>query len=469
MEADAPMERFRNAGQGHVFQYFCDLQEEEKKTLLLQAEEIDLEEVSRLSIAFRARDSMDLDFSGLKPAPYIPHPASGGDEEPWVEARALGEEALRAGRVAAFTVAGGQGTRLGFDGPKGTFPATPVMGKSLFQVFAEKIFASGARFGGQIQWLIMTSVQNDKETRQFFETSNYFGLEKEQVHFFTQGLMPAVDGNGKILMSGRGRIAMNPDGHGGSLRALVRSGNVERLRSLGVDTISYFQVDNPLVQCIDPGFIGFHLGEGADISSKMVPKAHAHEKVGHFCVKNGRQVVVEYSDLPGELQEKINPRSGELLYIAGSIAIHILSLDFAARVGGGAEEGLALPFHFAHKKVPCIDEAGNPVQPMEPNGVKFEMFIFDSLPLAGKSVIIETRREDEFSPIKNAQGEDSAETSKRDQSSQFLRWLASAGENVSGLETVEVSPVFAQTGEEFAARWRGMDTKPSLQEGIYFG
>jgi UDP-N-acetylglucosamine/UDP-N-acetylgalactosamine diphosphorylase len=467
MNSSALIQKFKDAGQGHVFRFYPKLGEAEKSVLLKQAAEINLAEISFLSKEWQEIGSSVEDFSGLAPAPYVQHPTSGGNQELWTVASALGEEALRKGRVAAFTVAGGQGTRLGYDGPKGTFPSTPVKGKPLFQLFAEKIRASGDRYGQAIEWLIMTSIQNDADTRAFFEEHDFFGLDRLLVHFFTQGLMPAVDISGKILMADRGLIAMSPDGHGGSLRALVRSGNIERLRARGVDTISYFQVDNPLVQCIDPAFIGFHLKECAEISSKMVQKAYAGEKVGHFCVRDHRQVVIEYSDLPMALQEERILSTGELRYLAGSIAIHILDLEFVARVGGGDDPALTLPFHFAHKKVSCIDVMGGPVNPMEPNGIKFEMFIFDSLPLAKRSVIIETRREDEFSPIKNASGKDSPKTSKLDQSAQFLRWIEAAGEDVNMLESIEISPLCAQTESEFLNYWKALQPKPELKDGIY--
>ena len=468
MDADALIGEYEVAGQGQVFRFFSELAGAEQAALLEQAVGIDLGEVARLSCDWQDGGIGDEDYSSLQPAPYKLHPSSGGDASQWAFASQIGGAALRAGRVAAFTVAGGQGTRLGYDGPKGTFPATPVKQKPLFQLFAEKIRATGERFGQCIDWLIMTSAQNDADTQAFFESNDYFGLESEQVHFFMQGLMPAVDDSGKILMAGKGLIAMSPDGHGGSLRALVRSGHVKRLQAKGVDTISYFQVDNPLVYCIDPVFIGFHLQERAEISSKMVPKAYAGEKVGHFCLRaDGRQVVTEYSDLPQELQEKRDPETGDLYFLAGSIAIHVLDLEFVARVGGVEASVLTLPFHFAHKKVPCIDAEGKPVQLTEPNGIKFEMFIFDSLLLAERSLIVETRREDEFSPIKNAIGQDSAESSKRDQSAQALRWLAAAGETVRGIKTVETSPLFAQTETEFVKQWQSLNPKPDLMDGMY--
>ncbi len=297
---------------------------------------------------------------------------------------------------AAFTVAAGQGKRLGYDGPKGTFPITPVKQKPLFQVFPEKILAAGKRSGRPLHWFIMTSHANHAPTESFFQEHNYFGLDRARVHFFRQGRMPAVDFEGKILLESPCTIALSPDGHGGSLRALHRSGALDLMQKDGIDTLSYFQVDNPLVRCVDPSFIGWHLLRRSEMSSKTVTKAYAEEKVGHFCTQHGRLVVIEYSDLPIAMQRE-KDASGQLRYLAGSIAIHVLDRDFVRRLALGGE-GVALPFHRADKKIPTIDSAGNLVKPEKPNGVKFEMFVFDALPFARNPVVVETLRENDFSP-----------------------------------------------------------------------
>jgi len=405
----------------------------------------------------------------LEPAPYLARPEHGGDPAQWASATEAGGAALRAGKVAAFTVAGGQGTRLGFPGPKGTFPVTPVTGASLFAVFAGKLKAAGQRYGTAIPWYIMTSQANHGETLQAFEEAGYYGLEPGQVRFFSQGRMPAVDFTGKILLEDKDRVAMSPDGHGGSLRALVRSGAIAEMKAMGVEAISYFQVDNPLVKVIDPAFIGFHLQQGSEMSSKMVPKAHAGEKVGHFCVKDGRTVVIEYSDMPEAMQEE-RDASGNLRFCSGSIAIHVLDVDFVERLGSGNAD-IRLPFHLARKKIPCLDSGGQPVEPKEPNGIKFEMFVFDALPFARNPVIIETLRADDFSPVKNASGSDSPETAKADQVRQWTRWLKAAGVD---LETdasghpgfaFEVAPGFAATQQGFVERWRALEAPPEIKAG----
>ncbi|MCC5833129.1 MAG: UDPGP type 1 family protein [Opitutales bacterium] len=462
---------FEQAGQGHVFRFWDQLDESQQSNLLSEAAEIDLEEINRLSdtlVMGGQEESFDSD--GLEPAPYRAHPSNGGDAALWQRAREVGEEALRGGKVAAFVVAGGQGTRLGYNAPKGTFPVTPVSQKSLFQVFAEKIRAAEIRYETQIPWLIMTSNANYEATVEAFEQADYFGLKKENVRFFRQGRLPAVDGKGKILLEDKDSIAMSPDGHGGSLRALVRSGAIAEMKKRGVSTISYFQVDNPLVHCIDPTFVGFHLMEGsAEMSSKMIPKAYSTEKVGHFCTQNGQTKVIEYSDMPESLQEA-KDAEGKLRFIAGSIAIHVISVDFVEKMGGDNSD-LNLPFHLAHKKINHVDEAGKSVSPQKPNGYKFEMFVFDALPFASDPVIIETRREDEFSPVKNAEGLDSPKTCSEDQLRQFTRWTLAAGldlaTDVTGLPAIrfEVSPLFADSEAAFVEKWNSLEVKPEITDG----
>lgn len=470
-DAQSLRQKFEKAGQGHVFAWWDELNEASRRSLLEQAATIDPEEVARLNAALLQEGAdAGVDLLDLEPAPYIPVPEEGGDAQRWHRARTTGEEALRAGRVAAFTVAGGQGTRLGYDGPKGTFGVTPVRNASLFQVFAEKILAGINRYGKPIHWFIMTSGLNHEATVSFFKAHDFFGLNPAQVHFFRQGQMAAVDFEGKIILEAKDRIALSPDGHGGSLRALVRSGAVELMRKEGVDTLSYFQVDNPLVHPLDPTFIGFHIEAGSEMSSKMLDKAYPKEKVGHFCLQRGKAIVIEYSDMPDDLTEETDAY-GNLRFRAGSIAIHILSRDFIERMGGN-DATSALPFHKAKKKVPGIDAAGNPVTPELPNGIKFEMFVFDALPFASNPVIIQTLRAREFSPVKNAEGVDSPQTCREDQLRKFARWAKAAGlpiaTDATGLPpfAFEVVPTFADTQEAFVSRWSTLNPKPALGEGV---
>jgi UDP-N-acetylglucosamine/UDP-N-acetylgalactosamine diphosphorylase len=501
---------YRAAGQGQVFAHWDLLNADERAALAAQAAEIDLAEVDRLNrtLVFQ-KGGGAVNLAGLSPAPVEFLPENGGDPAKWAAAKAAGEAALRAGRVAAFTVAGGQGTRLGYDGPKGTFAVTPLKKKPLFQVFAEKIKAAGLRYGKPLHWFIMTSHANHEQTEQFFAANKFFGLDKGRVHFFRQGRMPAVGFDGKILLETKSSLALSPDGHGGSLRALHRSGALDLMQKEGIDTISYFQVDNPIVRCIDPAFIGFHLQAKSGMSSKMVTKAYPEEKVGHFCLQDGKVVVIEYSDMPMAMQQE-KTADGGLKYAAGSIAIHIIDRNFAKRMAGGevsgkpetgnlkpegsglpasaastsgfrsqvsgfpaAESAPSLPFHRADKKIATIDAAGQPVKPEKANGVKFEMFVFDALPFADNSIVIETARADDFSPVKNAEGLDSPQTCRDDQLRQFGRWLKAVGVAVdtdaTGLPKVglEISPLFGYDAESFAERWQSLPIKPVVADGLY--
>lgn len=463
--------KFEAAGQGQVFQFFDQLDESGKAKLLAQAKTIDLAEISDLVQAHVLGEAHAfINLEGLEPAPYISLPNNEASATEWQRAFDAGAEAIRAGRVAAFTVAGGQGTRLGYDGPKGTYPVTPVSNKTLFQVFAEKILRSGERFGVTVPWFILTSTINNAATVEAFEANAYFGLPKESVHFIVQGLVPAVDLKGKILLSAKDTIAMTPDGHGGALRALVRRGAVDTMRAAGIDILTYFQVDNPIVQCVDPAFVGFHVLGQSELSSKMVPKAYALEKVGHFCVQEGVTKVIEYSDMPAAMQEETDAE-GNLRFKAGSVAIHVFDRDFIARVGGDAA-GEKLPFHRANKKIPYVDVSGATIEPEAPNGVKFEMFVFDALPLAKNPVIIEAARSDDFSPVKNAEGIDSPKTCKEDQLRLFARWLKAAGVGIetddSGLPglTFEISHRFAADEKDFVAQWNELKEKPKIKERL---
>jgi UDP-N-acetylglucosamine/UDP-N-acetylgalactosamine diphosphorylase len=262
------------------------------------------------------------------------------------------------------------------------------------------------------------------------------------------------------------------------LRALQRNGALDLMQREGIDTISYFQVDNPLVRCVDPAFIGWHLRKGADMSAKMVPKAYPEEKLGHFCRQRGRLVVIEYSDLPPAMQREVDPATGRLRYLAGSIAIHVLDREFVRRMAGGrdgdpAGAAPALPFHRADKKIPTVDAAGQSVKPDRPNGAKFEQFVFDALPFAENALVIETRRADDFSPVKNAGGVDSPRTAREDQLRQYARWLRGVGASIptdpSGLPavTVEISPLFGYDEDSFADAWKKLAPKPVVTDGLY--
>jgi UDP-N-acetylglucosamine/UDP-N-acetylgalactosamine diphosphorylase len=448
------VQRLERVGQTHLLAFYDRLGPESRQHLVSRIEAIDLEALPKLIDLYVKHKPHVTVPADLQPAPYYPNdprsPVRGWDRERF---RSTGEALLRAGKVAAFTVAGGQGSRLGFEGPKGCYPAGAVTGKTLFQLFAEGLLAAGRKYGRPVPWYIMTSPLNHEATVSYLEQNRFHGLDRSKVMLFPQGVMPSLEmGSGRVLLAEKDEPATNPDGHGGSLKALHASGALEDMRHRGVEHISYFQVDNPIVKVVDPVFLGLHASapdSSGEMSSKMIPKVSPDEKVGVFCSVKGRVEVIEYSDLPKELQhQRVGGPAGALRFLAGSIAVHALSVEFVSRLNTDAK--FSLPYHRADKKVPCVDVfSGERVDPAAPNGVKLERFVFDALPLCGKSIVYETDRIEEFAPIKNATGVDSVESSRAIQTERAARWLQAAGVAVpraaSGAPdcVLEISPLTA--------------------------
>lgn len=464
---DQMLNRLRTHGQEHLWSFADRLSTDEQDRLARRIEAIDFTELATLTEQAK-KPSATLDPSSLQPLEVLSLPKSETDRKRRNDLAARGEEAIRAGRVAAVVVAGGQGSRLGFEHPKGMYPIGPVNGTSLFQIFAEKLLWWRNRSGQPIPWYIMTSEGNREETEQYFKTNGFFGLPESDVRFFNQGMVPAVDAaTGRVLLAKPGELFLSPNGHGGTLAALRTDGILDDMASRGIDLISYFQVDNPFVEVIDPVYIGYHLEQQAEMSAKVVRKRDAGEKVGIVCRYQGLPTVIEYSDLPAEIGRMTGP-DGELLYWAGSIAIHLFNRSFLERI---TTKDLHLPFHFARKAVPYIDAQGQTVTPKEPNAVKFEMFIFDALPLAKRVAIQEVGREDEFMPVKNPTGIDSAETTRQAMIARAAEWLKQAGieypKNTDDTPAVplEISPLFGRTAEDFKA---AITERNRVTEPTYF-
>ncbi len=447
--------------QQHLLTFYDDLSERQRAALLDRIAALDLDETPALIKKYVVTDSGSPAFvpsRTLDPAPYYPADCESA-QRPWDRASFLlaGEELIAQGKIALFTVAGGQGTRLGYDGPKGCYPATPALGKPLFRLLAEWVIAASERYNAIIPWYIMTSPANHEQTVRFFEDQNWFNLDRAHVMHFQQGVMPSFQmETGAILLDQKDAPATNPDGHGGSLRALHRSGALEDMRRRGVEHLSYTQIDNPLIKAIDPVFIGLHAAapdSSAEMSSKMVEKTLPEERVGVFCLADGKTSVVEYSDLPDKLASQRRD-DGALRFNAGSPAIHMISVDFIRRLNEG-DADFALPFHRAQKKVPFINlETGKRIEPDSPNAVKLEMFVFDALPFAHRSIVLETPREEEFAPIKNKNGADSPATSQALQSARAAHWLEIAGVAIPRTPagdpdcTLEVSPLVAMSATQ---------------------
>jgi len=458
--------QLKTHGQTHLLAHWDRLDDAQQAELLDDIEQIPFAALEGL---IRSHVQSEQPFrlpEEIKPAPFYPAKPDIELVGRYADAVKRGVSLIRQNKVAAFTVAGGQGTRLGFDGPKGAFAISPVRNKTLFQLFAEQIRGTNRRYGSDLRWYIMTSPQNDAATRAYFAENNCFGLAPERIRFFCQGVMPAFSPEGKILLESPHRIAFSPDGHGGSLLALKRSGALAEMTVAGIEYISYFQVDNPLVKCIDPLFIGLHDLTKSEMSSKVIPKADDLERVGNFVTGDGKIMVIEYSDLPEHLaheRDELDRRK----FDAGSIAIHVLSRSFIERVTED-EANFGLPWHRAVKKVPCVNEAGERVEPDKPNAVKLEAFIFDAIPMAKNPLILQTIRCEEFSPVKNATGVDSAETTRRDMNRRVAAWLTSAGFDVpvtadgepDGL--FEISPLLALDAGHLR---EVMLTAPTIQQG----
>jgi len=350
---------------------------------------------------------------------------------------AAGEEELKAGRVAALLVAGGQGSRLGYDGPKGCYQIGPITNAPLFYFHARKILARSVRYGKKIPFYIMTSEMNDAATKECFEANNYFGLPKDDVFFFTQGMWPGMTKDGKIILDSPGHIFMSPDGHGGLLAALKRSGALADMKKRGIKSVFFFQVDNPLVEIADPAFIGYHVSEESEYSLKLCAKRDPYEKVGVPMKFGDSHRMVEYTEMTKEQCERTD-KKGELYFKYGSPAIHVFDREFLER-----EASKAMPLHLAFKKIPFVDENGEVVKPAEPNGYKFEKFIFDILPNAKKAAFLAFDQKDEFSPVKNAEGSDSPATCRADMQAKWRKWLEEAGVQVSDKLAVEIDPAYA--------------------------
>jgi UDP-N-acetylglucosamine/UDP-N-acetylgalactosamine diphosphorylase len=460
----ALLQTLEAADQMHLVHHVATLSDAEQAILLAQLAEQDWSRLNDL-IASHVCQAPPVHIpESVAPAPFFPAQDSGATIEAYDQARLLGEQLIAQGKVAAFTVAGGQGTRLGWDGPKGTYPGTPLTQKPLFQWFAESLIKTGRKHGHAVPWYIMTSPLNDTATRAFFVEHDHFGIDPADVMFLEQGTLPSFSTEGAALLAGPTTLATNPDGHGGSLRALHTSGALDDMARRGVEQISYFQIDNPLVRCIDPLFLGLHARDGAQMSSKMVRKSNALEKVGNFVLADGRISVIEYSDLPDALAHATDEQ-GDLRFNGGSIAIHAIDRRFVEELNTG---GFALPPHRAVKKVAHFDPAtGETRQPAEPNAVKLEMFVFDALPLAQTSIVLETKREDEFGPIKNSEGVDSAESSKLFQTARAARWLEAAGVTIPRREdgtvdaVIEISPLTAIEPGDL----KGLDLPTSIEAG----
>ena len=441
MTYEQAMALLKKNGQEQVLRFWKKLSAKERKALLAQIESIDFKEVARCQAMLPGSGvAAETVKKGRPTAPKVAELKGTALKK----AVAAGERELAAGHVGVLLVAGGQGSRLGFDGPKGAYSIGPVTGASLFYFHARKVLAMSIRYATRIPFYVMTSAANYDATVQHFEENDYFGLNADDVVFFRQGMWPGMTADGKIILDAPGHVFMSPDGHGGMISALKANGCFADMKKRGVTTLFYFQVDNPMVEVADPAFIGLHTLEESDYSLKLCAKRDPNEGLGMVVKRDGHFDMIEYTEMTDEMNNR-RTKSGDLYFKFGSPAIHVFSRVFLERLA--AKD---MPLHLAHKKIATVDEKGTVVKATEPNGYKFEKFIFDALPEAKGVTCFAFDRHEEFSPVKNAEGKDSPATCKADLQAKWRRQLAKAGISVSESVAVELDPVYALDAAEIA-------------------
>lgn len=450
------LERLANHNQQHLIAFWDELSTEEQERLARQIEAIDFEQLTDL---YRGKVNQP-DWAELSrkaeppPAVRLSDRVLSDGGVSGIRPDAASQEgigALRAGKVGVIITAGGQGSRLGFELPKAVYPIGPVSEASLLQIHLEKVLATSRRHEVDVPVYIMTSPATHDQTVRFLAEHDNFGLAGDNLVVFCQGTMPAVDqATGKLLLADKGNLFLSPDGHGGTVAALEKSGALEQMQTRGIEQLFYLQVDNPLIPICDPQLIGYHLLAKSELTSIAVAKTFPQEKVGNFAMIDGRMYVIEYSDLPDEVAQQ-RDENGELKLWAGSIAVHVFERSLFDQALSSKE---GLPFHVAHKKVPFIDESGAKHSPEEPNALKFEKFIFDLLPMAENPLVVEYAEGDCFAPLKNAPGapKDTPEYVQKMLLAQHRSWLEAAGAKVAEGVQVEISPLYAQNAEEVAER-----------------
>jgi len=400
---EVALNNLKKYGQEHILRNFENLTEEEKEKLLDQILTIDLNQISELYESTKKTISFANDK--IEPIDYVDKSALTEDE--LQKYNQLGEDAIKQGKYAVVTMAGGQGTRLGHNGPKGTFMLGLENDKSIFEILADSLKESQRKYGVIIPWYIMTSRENNEQTEKFFRDNNYFGYDPKAITFFKQGELPMCSEEGKLLIDENGKIKEAADGHGGIFESMRRNGVISDMQTKGIEWAFIGPVDNVLVKMVDPTLLGVALDKGVLAAGKSVVKAGPKEKVGVFCKRNGKPGVVEYTEITTDLAEATNEK-GELVFGESHINCNLFNVKAIDEVSKKK-----LPYHSAHKKAKYIDENGNLVVPEAPNAYKFESFIFDAFDMLDDMAILRVKREEEFAPVKNAEGNDSPETARK--------------------------------------------------------
>lgn len=384
--------KLKKYNQEHLLLFYDKLSEENKKKLLKQIDDLDLEQIENLYNNIKKGENKKETI--VEPIEYIDkEKISKEDRDEYIK---IGNETIKTGKIAAVTMAGGQGTRLGHKGPKGTYNLGLKNNKTLFEILCDALKKVQNDLGVTVPWYIMTSEENNADTVNFFEKKNYFGYPKDHVIFFKQGQYPMIDTEGKILLGEDGLIKEAANGHGGVYIAMYKNGIMEDMKKKGIKWVVVGGVDNVLVKMIDPLFIGLYIKQGYKAASKSVVKKYPEERVGVFCKKNGRPSIIEYTELSDEMAHAVD-ENGELKYGESNIIVHIFELETMENISKNI-----LPYHPAFKKANYLDKNGRLVVATEPNAYKFEAFIFDAFEQLDNMTILRTKREEEFAPVKNS-------------------------------------------------------------------
>ena len=398
MTYEEALHKLAPAGQEHLLQFYEEINEEQKKFLLRQIEDLDLSLLELIQDGAKEVEKGKLEPLGAVTLEEI---AQKRDEY-----EKTGLEAIKACKVGAVLLAGGQGTRLGLDKPKGMLNVGVNKELYLFEQLVNNLMQVVKKADAWVPLLVMTSEKNNEDTTKFFEENNYFGYNKDFVFFFVQEMAPSVSYDGKIYMEEKDKLSTSPNGNGGWFSSLVKAGLLDKMEQLGVEWLNVFSVDNVLQKIADPVFVGATIEAGCVCGSKVVAKANPNEKVGVLCLEDGRPSIVEYYEMTDEI---INSRDeeGKLLYNYGVILNYLFEIKTLTRI---MNENM--PTHVVEKKIPYMDEDGSQVKPAEPNGYKFETLVLDMIHMMDNCLSFEVERNREFAPIKNRTGVDSLDSAR---------------------------------------------------------
>ncbi|XP_052799978.1 UDP-N-acetylhexosamine pyrophosphorylase-like isoform X2 [Mya arenaria] len=450
MDVEALKQRLNGAGQGHLLQFWDSLSSEEQTAFFNELSHMNFEEINGFfetamqSLKHVADKIDDL----LEPLPAdVCGSVTRTDHQKQQEYTATGLQAIGSSSVAVLLLAGGQGTRLGVGYPKGMYNVDLPSAKTLYQLQAERILKvqeNAKEHTGkscEVPWYIMTSEHTKEPTRQFFASHNYFGLKESNVVLFEQNLLPCIGFDGKIFLANPHKVALAPDGNGGLYRALRSSIVLADMERRGIQYVHVYCVDNILVKMADPLFLGFCINKGANCGAKVVEKGFPTEAVGVVCKVEGKYQVVEYSEITLPTAEKRNS-DGRLTFNAGNICNHFFTMDFLKMVSDPSQES-QLKHHVAKKKIPHVNAAGEQMKPNEPNGIKMEKFVFDVFHFTTTFAVWEVLREEEFSPLKNADGaaKDTPTTCRSDLYNLHRSWLQRAGATFTHNDGSPIPPI----------------------------